>query len=54
VWFDHLRRGDVLLVDLLEHGDVVMHPFVAGPGASNAGRFQAIELQQRDAAGEIA
>lgn len=30
VWVDHLRRGDVGLVDLLERSAVVMHPFVVG------------------------
>ncbi|MEO8524951.1 MAG: type II toxin-antitoxin system VapC family toxin [Caldimonas sp.] len=30
VWVDHLRRGDAQLADLLEHGAVVMHPFVIG------------------------
>ena len=30
VWVDHLRSGDALLVDLLERGAVVMHPFVVG------------------------
>ncbi len=30
VWVDHLRRGDAELVDLLERGQVLMHPFVVG------------------------
>ena len=30
VWVDHLRNGDVRLVDLLERGAVLMHPFVVG------------------------
>ena len=30
VWVDHLRHGDTFLADLLERGDVVMHPFVVG------------------------
>jgi predicted nucleic acid-binding protein len=30
VWFDHLRRGDPGLVELLERSSVVMHPFVLG------------------------
>lgn len=30
VWVDHLRKGDALLVDLLERANVVMHPFVVG------------------------
>ena len=30
VWVDHLRSGDVQLVDLLERANVIMHPFVIG------------------------
>jgi predicted nucleic acid-binding protein len=30
VWIDHLRGGDVGLVELLEGGRVLMHPFVLG------------------------
>lgn len=30
VWVDHFRRGDSALAQLLELGDVVMHPFVVG------------------------
>ncbi|WP_407148635.1 type II toxin-antitoxin system VapC family toxin [Bradyrhizobium sp. ORS 86] len=30
IWIDHFRRGDPRLVRLLDHGDVVMHPFVIG------------------------
>jgi predicted nucleic acid-binding protein len=30
VWVDHLRRGDLGLVALLERTAVVMHPFVVG------------------------
>ena len=30
VWVDHLRRGDLGLVDLLERSAVLMHPFVVG------------------------
>jgi len=30
VWVDHLRSGDAQLVDLLERGAVLMHPFVVG------------------------
>lgn len=30
VWVDHLRSGDAQLADLLERGNVVMHPFVVG------------------------
>jgi predicted nucleic acid-binding protein len=30
VWVDHLRKGDAVLVGLLNDGAVVMHPFVIG------------------------
>lgn len=30
VWIDHLRRGDALLTDLLQAGQVLAHPFVIG------------------------
>jgi predicted nucleic acid-binding protein len=30
VWVDHLRRGDEVLVGLLEHLQVTVHPFVVG------------------------
>lgn len=30
VWVDHLRKGDVLLAELLQRAEVVMHPFVVG------------------------
>ena len=30
VWVDHLRRGDAMLVELLERSTVLMHPFVVG------------------------
>jgi predicted nucleic acid-binding protein len=30
IWVDHLRRSDLRLARLLDHGDVVMHPFVIG------------------------
>ena len=30
VWVDHLRRGDAVVVDLLEHLQVTVHPFVVG------------------------
>ena len=30
VWVDHLRDGDKALVALLEHGQVLAHPFVIG------------------------
>ncbi|MGH7724854.1 MAG: type II toxin-antitoxin system VapC family toxin [Candidatus Eiseniibacteriota bacterium] len=30
VWIDHLRKGNAHLVDLLEGGQVLVHPFVIG------------------------
>ena len=30
VWVDHLRKGDDHLVQLLENGKVICHPFVIG------------------------
>lgn len=30
VWVDHLRRGDEQLADLLERGQIVIHPFIIG------------------------
>jgi len=30
IWMDHFRRGDRQLVQFLDRGDVVMHPFVIG------------------------
>jgi predicted nucleic acid-binding protein len=30
IWIDHFRRGDPRLVQFLDRGDVVMHPFVIG------------------------
>ena len=30
VWVDHFRRGDPALVELLNDGQVLMHPFVRG------------------------
>lgn len=30
IWIDHFRRTDPVLVELLDRGDVVMHPFVLG------------------------
>jgi predicted nucleic acid-binding protein len=30
IWIDHFRRGDRYLVQFLDRGDVVMHPFVIG------------------------
>jgi predicted nucleic acid-binding protein len=30
IWIDHFRRSDLRLVQLLENGDIAMHPFVIG------------------------
>ena len=30
IWIDHLRRGDEKLVELLNQGQVLCHPFVVG------------------------
>jgi len=30
IWINHLRRGDQQLMDLLDSGQVLMHPFVLG------------------------
>ena len=48
VWVDHLRRGDAQLVELLERGAIVMHPFVVGEIAcgSLADRSTILELLQ--------
>ncbi|MGQ0579765.1 MAG: type II toxin-antitoxin system VapC family toxin [Betaproteobacteria bacterium] len=49
VWVAHLRREDVLLAELLEHSDVVMHPFIVGEIAcgSLADRALVLELLQQ-------
>jgi predicted nucleic acid-binding protein len=30
IWIDHFRRSDLQLSQLLERGDIVMHPFIIG------------------------
>jgi predicted nucleic acid-binding protein len=30
VWVQHLRRSDAVLARLLEHGEVLIHPFIVG------------------------
>ena len=42
VWIDHLRQGDIALVNLLNTGRVLAHPFIIGELALG-------NLQQRDA-----
>jgi predicted nucleic acid-binding protein len=41
VWIDHLHRGDPVLIDLLNRGQVLGHPFVLGEIATGS-------LRQRD------
>ncbi len=49
VWVDHLRRADPEMVDLLERGQVLMHPFVVGEIAcgSLSDRELTLELLQQ-------
>jgi predicted nucleic acid-binding protein len=49
VWVDHLRGRDAHLIELLEQGAVVMHPFVVGEIAcgSLADRATILELLQQ-------
>jgi predicted nucleic acid-binding protein len=46
VWLDHLRRGDALVVQVLESGQACAHPFVIGELACGnlKSRVQVIEL----------
>ncbi len=48
VWVDHLRSGDARLVELLDRGQVLMHPFVIGEVAcgSLGDRSLVLELLQ--------
>jgi hypothetical protein len=41
VWIDHLRQGDAILADGLEHGRALTHPFVVGELAT-------VNLRQRE------
>ena len=45
VWVDHLRAGDAQLADLLERGQVVMHPFVVGEIACGSLRARQAVLE---------
>lgn len=49
VWIDHFRKGEPKLARLLEDGQVLMHPFVAGELAcSNLhNRNEVLELLER-------
>lgn len=48
IWVDHLRSGDRALAALLEHSDVLTHPFVIGELACGtlAKRNTVLELLQ--------
>jgi predicted nucleic acid-binding protein len=56
VWVDHLRGSDALLAELLEHNNVLMHPFVVGEIAcgSLADRALILELLQQLPAAMVA
>ena len=56
VWVDHLRRADAALVDLLDRGTVLMHPFVVGEIAcgSLAQRSAVLELLHHLPMAEVA
>lgn len=41
VWVDHLRAGNPTLAGLLEHGEVVTHPFIVGELACGSLRNRA-------------
>jgi predicted nucleic acid-binding protein len=45
VWVDHFRRGDALLVEVLNANAVVMHPFVLGEIACGSLADRAITLE---------
>jgi predicted nucleic acid-binding protein len=45
VWVDHLRRGDNVLVDLLERLQVSMHPFIVGELACGHLKDRALVLE---------
>lgn len=46
IWIDHLRQSDPILVDALESGRVLMHPFVIGELACGclANRAEVLDL----------
>jgi predicted nucleic acid-binding protein len=56
VWVDHLRRANLELVDLLERGQVLVHPFVVGEIAcgSLSDREAALELLRQLPAAAVA
>ena len=56
VWVDHLRRANLELVDLLERGQVLVHPFVVGEIAcgSLSDREATLELLRQLPAAAVA
>ncbi|MBK1719403.1 type II toxin-antitoxin system VapC family toxin [Thiocystis violacea] len=56
VWIDHLRQRDPILVDALDAGRVLMHPFVIGELACGclANRDEVLELLARLPAAPVA
>jgi predicted nucleic acid-binding protein len=44
VWIDHVRQGDAILADMLEHARVLTHPFVIGELATGSQRQRAVIL----------
>ncbi len=45
VWIDHLRRGDEVLINLLDREQVLVHPFVIGELATGNLRPRAAVLE---------
>ena len=45
VWIDHLRRRDEILMDLLDRGQGLIHPFVIGELAMGTLRQREVVLQ---------
>ena len=56
VWVDYLRRTDTELADLLERGQILMHPFVIGEIACGSlrDREATLELLQQLPAAAVA
>jgi predicted nucleic acid-binding protein len=45
LWIEHLRRRDAILMDLLDRGQVLIHPFVIGELAIGNLRQREVVLQ---------
>jgi len=45
VWIDHLRGGDAVLIDRLDRGQILAHPFVIGELALGNLRRRALILE---------